>query len=206
MKTMDNLNTAVLLSIRPHWCELIANGQKTIELRKTKPKIQTPFKVFIYATKPKSNFDFALCRERESNKLGLICKCNYDIPASNGIEVLSGKVIGEFVCDWINEYTAEFVEDEDCYESIRQIFEDDGEEDFCTITSNEDDNPDICTLCIKSCLSFNDIKNYVGINYHDKKFYGWHISKLVIYDTPKSLSDLGLTRPPQSWCYVEVEK
>lgn len=28
------------------------------------------------------------------------------------------------------------------------------------------------------------------------------ISNLVIYDKPKELSDLGLTRPPQSWQYV----
>lgn len=44
---------AVLLSVRPKWCELIANGKKTIEVRKTKPKIRPPFKCYIYCTKPK---------------------------------------------------------------------------------------------------------------------------------------------------------
>ena len=33
---------SVLISIQPKWCELIANGGKTIEVRKTKPKIDTP--------------------------------------------------------------------------------------------------------------------------------------------------------------------
>lgn len=161
---------AVLISIRPKWCLLISGLIKTIEVRKTRPKIETPFKCYIYCT------------------------------ANNS---LNGKVIGEFVCNWINEYSAEFVDD-DCYEEIRQIFEDDGEEDYCTITSNEDDNPDNCTLCIKSCLSFNDIKKYIGINFHEKRFYGWHISNLKIYDKPKELSKFGLSRAPQSWCYVEV--
>ena len=29
----------VLISIQPKWCELIASGKKTVEVRKTKPKI-----------------------------------------------------------------------------------------------------------------------------------------------------------------------
>lgn len=31
-----------LLSIQPKWCELIASGEKTIEVRKTAPKLETP--------------------------------------------------------------------------------------------------------------------------------------------------------------------
>lgn len=34
----------VLFSIQPKWRELIANGKKTVEVRKTRPKIETPFK------------------------------------------------------------------------------------------------------------------------------------------------------------------
>ena len=41
----------VLISIRPQWCELIANGKKTIEVRKSRPKLETPFKCYIYETK-----------------------------------------------------------------------------------------------------------------------------------------------------------
>lgn len=33
---------AVLISIRPKWCEKIASGEKTVEVRKTKPKLETP--------------------------------------------------------------------------------------------------------------------------------------------------------------------
>ena len=39
---------AVLISIRPKWCEKIINGQKTIEVRKARPKMDTPFKCYIY--------------------------------------------------------------------------------------------------------------------------------------------------------------
>ena len=42
---------AVLLSIRPKWCEKIVSGEKTIEVRKTRPKLETPFKCYIYRTK-----------------------------------------------------------------------------------------------------------------------------------------------------------
>lgn len=41
---------SVLISIKPKWCELIASGKKTIEVRKTRPKIEIPFKVYIYCT------------------------------------------------------------------------------------------------------------------------------------------------------------
>jgi len=37
-----------------------------------------------------------------------------------------------------------------------------------------------------------------------KPLFGWHISDLKIYDKPKELSEFGLNRAPQSWCYVEM--
>lgn len=36
-----------------------------------------------------------------------------------------------------------------------------------------------------------------------KPLYGIHVSKLCIYDTPRPLSDFGIKRAPQSWCYIE---
>ena len=42
------MSKAVLISIRPEWCEKIINGRKTIEVRKTRPKMDTPFKCYIY--------------------------------------------------------------------------------------------------------------------------------------------------------------
>ena len=66
---------SVLISIRPKWCELIASGEKTIEVRKTKPKIETPFKCYIYCTQDKY-VEFV----NHNNWRG------------------NGKVIGEFIC------------------------------------------------------------------------------------------------------------
>ncbi|MBP5781471.1 MAG: hypothetical protein J6X34_09600 [Clostridia bacterium] len=42
---------AVMISIRPNWCEMIASGKKIVEVRKTKPKLDPPFKCYIYCTK-----------------------------------------------------------------------------------------------------------------------------------------------------------
>ena len=42
------MSKAVLISIRPGWCEKIMSGQKTIEVRKTRPKLNPPFKCYIY--------------------------------------------------------------------------------------------------------------------------------------------------------------
>lgn len=42
------MSKAVFISIRPKWCERIVSGMKTIEVRKTRPKMNTPFKCYIY--------------------------------------------------------------------------------------------------------------------------------------------------------------
>ena len=77
---------SVLISIQPKWCELIASGKKTIEVRKTKPKIDTPFKCYIY------------CTEKDYDKVFYIDKFMHKIFLNgNGKQ----KVIGEFVCDAI---------------------------------------------------------------------------------------------------------
>ena len=47
---------AVLLSVKPKWCEMFASGKKTIEVRKTAPKLETPFKVYVYCTKDRECF------------------------------------------------------------------------------------------------------------------------------------------------------
>lgn len=67
---------SVLISIQPKWVEKIVKGEKTIEIRKTRPKLETPFKCYIYCTYGKENENYMLGKR--------------------------GKVIGEFVCDRID--------------------------------------------------------------------------------------------------------
>ena len=73
---------AVLISIQPKWCELIASGKKTVEVRKTRPKIKTPFKCYIYETQGRTETPFV---------------------DEDGHVIFKGRgqVIGEFVCDEI---------------------------------------------------------------------------------------------------------
>ena len=44
------MGKAVLISIRPEWVKKILAGEKTLEVRKTRPNMETPFKVYIYCT------------------------------------------------------------------------------------------------------------------------------------------------------------
>lgn len=81
---------AVLMSIQPKWCELIASGKKTVEVRKTKPKLETPFKVYIYETKDKQFEYIGVVGYRTDGT-------RYDFLHR------TGKVIGEFVCDDITD-------------------------------------------------------------------------------------------------------
>ena len=105
-----------------------------------------------------------------------------------------------------------------------------GEYDYYTVAEGGDDDYKDKPLFKQSCLNWNELRNYIGQDI--KQFYGWHISNLIIYDEPKELVDFKvscglfkkricglrtlcgeekgvcdgtkkITRPPQSWCYVE---
>lgn len=208
------MSKAVLISIQPKWCELIASGKKTVEVRKTKPKLDAPFKCYIYCTKESykgkylhtSNQHGKLLFWHNPNDTTITVQPEeYDYTAY----ICAGKVVGEFVCDKIFQISIYY------------------------------DNPN-CKLALKEfpyvCLTDKQIIDYLG---NGKQGYGWHISDLVIYDKPKELSELyhkcekmpcegcehlkyqmvnsqerdwdceylnyqiPITRPPQSWCYVE---
>ena len=92
---------SVLISIQPKWCELIASGKKTVEVRKTKPKLETPFKCYIYCTMPKNNHDNLVLTPFGYDVGSESSYCNY-VGNSNG------KVIGEFVCDRIYNIKLEY--------------------------------------------------------------------------------------------------
>ncbi len=156
------MSKAVLISIQPKWCELIASGIKKNDARKSYPKIETPFKCYIYQSKK---------------------SWVYNIYSK--IADWQCKIIGEFVCDVIAEYwfLASDNDDIEAYEDIQL-----------------------------ACLTAKEILEYGK----EKPIYFWHISDLVIYDKPKELSEftglrntkfgcepIKITRPPQSWCYVE---
>lgn len=175
---------AVMLSIQPKWCELIASGKKTVEVRKTIPKIPTPFKCYIYETK-----DF-----KDGEKYGFKTWAR------------RGRVIGEFVCDRIDTMIG--------------------------LLSNTHTPSDKEEVEKATCLTVQEITEYLKPkNGGFGMGYGWHISDLKIYDKPRELGEfrkpcascgLGyskylarymgcwdncrkhITRPPQSWCYVEV--
>lgn len=169
---------AVLISIRPQWCEKISSGEKTIEVRKTAPK-EVPFKAYIYCTKGKDGYEWLY--RVDNNGYGKA-------------QSWHGKVIGEFICDKVDEYTFSHYEAEYRVTHVEQK---------------------------AMCLNQPELIRYGKGN----TLYGWHISDLKIYDKPKELSEFcchdntydnafgwafedraksaPLTRPPQSWQYVE---
>lgn len=212
------------MSIKPKWIEKIANGEKTVEVRKTVPKRGTPFNVYMYCTKDKPLYrvqTFDVYADGEPIEQSCFIKQN-------------GKVVGEFVCDYVYEFESEFVDD-DCYESVALVEydEDDGDRNTIIMVDNENEHFENRYPFKETCLSWEELKKYIGIGI--KTFYGLHISDLKIYDTPKELSefwrpcpfktedqdndciqcdvaadsDTGIVctnrvwKAPQSWCYVE---
>lgn len=211
---------SVMISIKPNWCELIANGRKTIEVRKTRPKLEVPFKCFIYCTKSTgSDFLWVLNEIGRAKFAGKTSKIADVFGAKDvgGCYKGNGKVIGEFVCDRVDTY------DDDTIHAFSH-------EDYTRWNDYD---------LYQSCIHPEDFEEYAA----DEWLYGWHISGLVIYDEPKELSkfykedfhealsnwedlfsiglpkgcaveyppepkeeDYVLKRPPQSWCYVEEEE
>lgn len=55
-------------------------------------------------------------------------------------------------------------------------------------------------IAAQACLTWDEIYEYGGGA--GRLLWGWQVTHLKAYDKPKSLSEYGLTRPPQSWRYL----
>lgn len=194
------MSKAVMLSIRPKWCEKICSGEKTIEVRKTRPKLETPFKVYIYCTLPKYPHEDFIATD-------------YPKPQFYG----GGKVIGEFTCDridWITHigYTGipNLVETRIC--------------DAATMRTSPTGG-----LLNAACLTPKMMNDYLaggdGYGWHisDLSIYDQpqkltefrrscpndlYCEACAMYSNNNGICNNGalpLRRPPQSWCYVEED-
>jgi predicted transcriptional regulator len=194
------MSKAVLISIRPKWCEKIISGEKTIEVRKTRPKMDTPFKCYIYCTKPEEKL-LTIMKDGDENYgetyHGKPVFIKTEKAPTTGLWDKRQKVIGEFLCD--------------------QIININGAGRIPSDAARP------------TCLEPAELHQYLGA----ATGFGWHISNLKIYDTPRELDDfrrackndwwcescamyseyngtcgngsLQIRRPPQSWCYVEEQ-
>ena len=198
-----SVSKRVLISIQPKWCDYIMDGLKSYELRKTRPKIDGPFKCYIYCTKAKTKDD--LLWDKGHTFIASLDDGRYD--TGTNYDVYNGKVIGEFTCDYIYEVTCS-----------RNAF-DDEIDIYCT-----EDN-----LVTESCVGAEEMYAYFG---EYVTGYAWHIKDFKLYDhgTPieyfrskpceslvcqtctnswikdiyradKFECGVRIKRPPQSWCY-----
>lgn len=203
------MSKAVLISIQPKWCGLIANGQKTVEVRKNRPKLETPFKCYIYCTMGKT---------KDPREL-------LEIHGSDGkIRKTNGMVMGEFVCDKLSYieanvdvfgeqhlYNTTFLEHRMCLtdeELFRYLFRG---KDF---KSNGGWGWHIRNLVIynkpKELSEFVvkgdcDCMNCRKCSWFDAgNGYNLEDDCNLVYENINRKEPLKpLFRPPQSWCYVE---
>lgn len=165
------MSNAVLISIRPKWCEKIVSGEKTIEVRKTRPKLETPFKAYIYCTTGRPDLNIPISQERlMQDYLNTGSMKSLNCPHGNG------KVIGEFTCDRI--YKLETRSPGGSYSVVGE------------------DKPTTNRVARESCLGLADMHRYL----QSKTGYGWHISELKIYDAPKELSEFRRVCPNDLYC------
>lgn len=182
---------AVLISIQAKWCEKIANGQRTIEVRKDAPKLQAPFKCYIYCAKKRMTGSLCMYSYLHINEPRVWSKYEKittwgrigDVVVNAGTLYqyisygMHEKVIGEFVCDKIDDILCD---------------------------DRDGKNPPLEELLVESCLNYEELCKYGNC----KDLYGWHITDLKIYDQPKELSEFRnmkgepIKRPFQSWGYI----
>lgn len=215
---------AILMSIKPKWCEKIFSAKKTIEVRKTAQKLETPFKVYVYCTKERmtsvpSMYAYLHKNEpRACAEYGTIetwgeigdVIVNPHLASKHVAFGMHGKVVGEFVCDEIYEFITW------------------GTGVAC-IDSNLTQVPQERVIK-ETCLTEQQIMDYLERGIGNYEGVGLHISNLKIYDTPRELSDFKtpdkpyheiierdgslmfmdgyesgkpIKRAPQSWQYVE---
>ena len=178
------MSKAVMLSIRPKWVEKIARGEKTIEVRKTPPKMDTPFKCYIYCTLPKYPHEDFIAT-------------NYPMPQFYG----GGKVVGEFTCDRIYEIRKRGIPEnfDYCYLSLNEWGNDDIETEIRAISA--------------SCVSKEELNAYgakapllYGWHISDLRIYdeARELSEFTgLRNTRFGAAPYDIKRAPQSWGYVQ---
>jgi len=172
---------SVMISIRPKWCELIASGKKTIEVRKTKPQALPPFKCYICQTK--ARWAYALLRRLALDDL------------ADWLARGAGKIIGEFVCDWCDPFKpchADFAE-----LSLGSLVTPSGLYEYAKGKTLYG-------------WHISDLKRYAEPK-EISEFKRWNRTEqtapcahvYALYSPCESCEECNLKRAPQSWCYVE---
>lgn len=178
------MSKAVLISVKPKWCELIANGEKTIEVRKTKPKLKPPFKCYIYCTKSTlSDQLWVLSKNERKGNFGLSAICA-NLNATAGICRGNGKVIGEFVCDGIETLHSNAVVNAPALYSQSCLTR----EEFFKYAADDT----VYFWHISKLETYDvpkELSNFTGLR-----------------ETRFGAEPVEIVRPPQSWCYVEEVK
>lgn len=173
---------AVMLSIKPKWCELIASGKKTMEVRKTHPRLETPFKCYIYCTKGGGLL---------TSVNGVVQKVNefvLDLNNDCHIEELNGKVIGEFVCDDIEPIHEDFMHNYLQETNLSYVEMDTylGEKQFAY------------GWHISDLVIYDEPKELIEFCKPCERQAGCDCRYCKRHNGNKPI-----LRPPQSWCYVE---
>lgn len=185
---------SILISIKPEYVEKILNGEKTIEIRKTKPSCELPCKVYIYMTK-KRNFFMA---NRKGEEIWFGDGLRYDkteIVKFPKCDVqywhLLGKVVAEFTLNKITTHLYNFIDCEE-QESYNFLVEDVKNAGFNTN--------------LEGLLDFDEFVENYGKR---KPLYAWHIDDLKIYDKPKELSEflhyIPNNKCPKKECGIDCE-
>lgn len=171
---------SVLISIQPRWCELIASGKKTVEVRKTRPKLEPPFKCYIYETQGRTETPWM---DEEGH---LIFRGR-------------GMVIGEFVCNHIECFTTDYRRNEEQTKRISR------QSCVCLVELMEYEGGSYCLYGwhISDLVIYDEPKKLA-----DFRHTGEHITKVMnsVTHWECGIDDeiaAKIRRPPQSWCYVE---
>ena len=201
------MSKAVLISIRPDWCKKILRREKTVEVRKTRPKLETPFKVYIYCTKTAEGW-------------------LRTVPVQ-GWQRLDGFVIGEFTCYEIDTIRRMGIDNnfDYCYLSLNEFGNDDIAIEIRDIKKSRIPKSELNSYARSAPELFawhiSDMKVYDVPRSLDEfsRFGFWGINGTGFcgnyscenYEPPDScmtpptckINGCFVCRPPQSWCYVE---
>ena len=193
---------AIMISIKPKWCALMMNGDKTVEVRsgtalyKATQKLIDEYgyaEFFVYNTRDER---YRLDKELNGKYFVWDTKSkDYPFDKTRNRHYFFGKVVFKFRCYKVEEIKYQSVFEENPFHFLKE------KSGYGSDTLYADE------FIKNTCLTNKELKQYLNTDKpKELSEFNSHITRVYINNKLAMTQRTNLSKAPQSMCYIEVKE